>query len=368
MTPNAEHWLKRWSSAGLIDPATSARISDWERNQQTTQKFSGPVRLLIGLGGLTIAASILLFVAAHWDTLSPFARFMLVTSTVAAFHIGGGVMATRFPVLSTTLHAVGTAALGAGIFLAAQIFHLQEHWPGGIMLWAIGAWVGWFLLRDRPHVLWVAILTPAWLIGEWIVVAEHYPFGGIVAASGTLLLAVAYMASMRKGLRALGDAALLPLVWIAATSALWVPHHTDFAPAPLAMMLFGWVVAFLGPIALTWALNRSQLRAVALAGLWTAVMILIAQTYEAISLLFYLWLAVGSVSVIAWGLREVQRIWVNLGVFGFALTILVFYFSSLFDKLGRSMSLLVLGILLLAGGWILERVRKRLLTKLEGAV
>ena len=46
------------------------------------------------------------------------------------------------PALSATLHACGTIGLGAGIFLSGQIFNLQEHWPGGLLLWAIGAWVG----------------------------------------------------------------------------------------------------------------------------------------------------------------------------------------------------------------------------------
>jgi len=42
------------------------------------------------------------------------------------------------------------AALGGGIFLSGQIFHLQEHWPGGLLLWAAGAWVGWWLLGQWP--------------------------------------------------------------------------------------------------------------------------------------------------------------------------------------------------------------------------
>ena len=53
------------------------------------------------------------------------------------FHLGGAY-ADRVPALALTLHACGTAALGGGIFLAGQIFHLQEHWPGGLMLWARG--------------------------------------------------------------------------------------------------------------------------------------------------------------------------------------------------------------------------------------
>ena len=123
--------------------------------------------LAIALGGLLLAAGVLLFVAAHWDTLSPAWRFTLVLTMVAVMHVAGAIASTRFSALSTTLHAVGTICLGAGIFLTGQIFNLQEHWPGGVMLWALGAWVAWAFLRDWPQAGLAAILTPAWLAGEW---------------------------------------------------------------------------------------------------------------------------------------------------------------------------------------------------------
>ena len=94
-------------------------------------------------------------------------RFGLVLGLVAVFHISAALISKHFPALSTTFHAVGTVCLGAGIFLAGQIFHLQEHWPGGVMLWAFGAWIAWALLRDWVQAGFVAVLMPVWLAGEW---------------------------------------------------------------------------------------------------------------------------------------------------------------------------------------------------------
>ena len=64
---------------------------------------------------------------------------------------------------------------------------------------------------------------------------------------------------------------------------------------------------------------------------------------------------------------------INLGMAGFAITVVAFFFSSVMDKLGRSASLIVLGTLLLAGGWQWEKLRRRLLAAspcrtLEGKV
>jgi len=49
-------------------------------------------------------------------------------------------------------------------------------------------------------------------------------------------------------------------------------------------------------------------------------------------------------------------------VVGFAITVGWFYFSNIMDKFGRSLGLIGLGILFLAGGWALERTRRRLVT------
>jgi uncharacterized membrane protein len=73
----------------------------------------------------------------------------------------------------------------------------------------------------------------------------------------------------------------------------------------------------------------------------------------------------GSIGLIVWGLQEERKERINLGVAGFALTILFFYFSNVMDKLGRSASLIGLGFLFLLGGWLLERTRRQLVARLE---
>jgi len=46
---------------------------------------------------------------------------------------------------------------------------------------------------------------------------------------------------------------------------------------------------------------------------------------------------------------------------GFGATVTWFYFSNIFDKFGRSLRLIGLGVLFLAGGWALEKTRRGLL-------
>jgi uncharacterized membrane protein len=82
----------------------------------------------------------------------------------------------------------------------------------------------------------------------------------------------------------------------------------------------------------------------------------------------YFWAGLGALGLIGWGLLERRRERINLGVAGFAVTLMIFYFSDVMDKLGRSASLIGLGVLFLFGGWALERTRRELVARVSGGM
>ena len=368
-----EDHLRQWTAEGLIEPAISERIRAYEAQRDQAQGLRWPVLLAIGLGGLLLCAGVLLFVAAHWDALSPSIRFALVLALVAIFHAGGAAT-ERFSALSVTLHAVGTVSLGAGIFLTGQIFHLQEHWPAGLMLWALGAWIAWGLLRDWPQAALAALLTPAWLCAEWIEATRSISGSEKMMLHGLLLLAISYFtaitrgneSSVRKSLTWIGALTLFPL-------AASVPVAGSFAwtvPSALGIELYilAWALFVIVPLAVAWRLRGSGVWMNFIAALWVIALGATSQSFRGdVNVAAYAGWAVGSVGLMAWGLREERKVWINVGVAGFGLTVLFFYFSNVMDKLGRSASLIGLGLLFLLGGWLLERLRRRLVAQLENA-
>jgi uncharacterized membrane protein len=163
LAPPLEKQLERWLSAGVLDAGAAARIRAFEQSQASSERLRWPVLLALALGGITLCAGVLLFVAAHWDELSPAWRFSLVLLLVAAFPVAGTFTSERFPALSVTFYTIGTVCVGAGVFLAAQIFNLQEHWPNGILLWAIGALAGWsFCATGRRRRCWLCLCLRGW--------------------------------------------------------------------------------------------------------------------------------------------------------------------------------------------------------------
>jgi uncharacterized membrane protein len=362
MPPPWESPLQRWIEAGLLDRDAAARIRAWESERPAGSSPRWPAWLALGLGGLLLGAGLLLFVAAHWDGLGPAQRFLLVLVVVGGLHLAGAFTADRSPGLSAAFHTCGTVSLGGGIFLSGQIFHLQEHWPGGLLLWAIGAWIGWWLLRQWPQAAAGALLAPAWLAGEWIVATEGMR-GGAVLGTFLVLLALAYLgsepssaryAALRRALVWIGALGLIPavltLVLVSSGSRM------DGAP-PTGLAVLGWIGAVGLPVGVGAGLRRSSLPALAVAAIWAvAGTFLVSQGGVGP----YLWCAVLAVGVIAWGVHDRRAERINLGIAGFALTVLVFYFSDVMDKLGRSASLIGLGLLFLGGGYLLEQTRRRL--------
>lgn len=381
MAERWENYLKRWAGAGLIEPAAAERIRAYESEHGQARGLRWPALLAIGLGGLLLGAGVLLFVAAHWDALSPSMRFGVVLLLVALFHVAAALAADRFPALSTTLHAVGTISLGAGIFLAGQIFHLQEHWPGGVMLWALGSWIAWALLRDWPQAALAALLTPMWLSSEWLEATQGWSGSEKIFTQGLLLLAITYFTSLlsdketpvRKALAWIGGLTLIP-------AAIAVMHSGEFLirrqlPLPVGYQVSGWIVALAGPLLLAWRLRRNAAWMNIIAALWVVALGTTSLTLSAASesLLRHAWRELGaygicwlgSIGLIAWGLQEARKERINLGIVAFALTVVNFYFSTAMDKLGRAASLIGLGLLFLLGGWLLEKIRRRLVAQLE---
>jgi uncharacterized membrane protein len=366
MDRSTEQLIERWRSGGVIDDATATRIRAWER-EHATPHGSRFARFAFGFGGLLLGAGVLLFVAANWPQMSPAARMATLVGTVALLHVAGGLAASRSASLATTLHAVGTGAFGGAVFLAGQVFNLEEHWPLGLLIWALGAAVALLVRRDWPHVVWVALLVPAWLVGEW---QAEFRFGHSRAVPfvGLFVLALAYLSAVgpgrdapwRRALARLGAIALVPIAVFLPFGLVPLPDGWSTAGFASA----GWGVAIVLPLAVG-VLLRGRAAWPLLVGLaFVITLTLLDDDRSSHRLLVHLMCAGASAGLVAWGLRESHALRVNLGVLGFALSVLWFYYDGLFDRLGRSLGLVVLGVLFIGGGWWLERTRRRLLGRI----
>lgn len=377
MATDWQESLNRWVSVGVIDAPTADRVRDWEKQHGKESGRSRFALLAFAFGGLLLISGVLLFVASNWQSLSPSGRFMLLLATVAAFHAGGSFGARFSEGLATTLHAIGTGALGGGIFLSGQTFNLAESWPEAFGFWALGAAAGLYFLRDWPHVLLTAVLAPVWLLSEWAdySILRNSPAMVRPAASGALLLAFAYISavsassrtSWREVLARLGAVAVIPAAIVLGSQGAW---NQGFDPEPVSGVAnsVAWVVAIVLPFGLALLLRGKDAVYMLAPLLWVLAIGQIDAGSDPQFLLLIGLFALGSVGLVVWGLRQRYPLFVNIGVIGFFLSILAFYFaSSLFDKLGRSLGLIGAGLLFIGGGLLLERTRRRIIGQIEEA-
>jgi uncharacterized membrane protein len=385
--PDLETYLARWQSAGVIDAPIAARIRAHETERQRPAGIQWQVAVALIFGGILLAAGVALFVNAHWDEISPLGRYLLVVAMVTVFHLGGGFARSRFAALSTTLHAVGTLSTGAAIALVGQIFNIQEHWPAAVLLWAIAALFGWMLLRDQAQQIISVLLVPAWLICEWIDAASRFQGGNVYTGRILVVWATLYLTFFLNERRRLVwgiTYAVAAIALVVGTGLILAGWDMESWKAggflPLHTRLWGWsILALLPALAALVRFRRSMFPVLVMIAAATLLPFcsyvrtynaggpyVHAYTYSEPNIFSHLLVTAMAIFLGWWGLRQNSKALVNYGIIAFGISVAWFYFTDLFDKLGRSLGLIGLGILFLAGGWALERTRRRLIAQISG--
>ncbi len=382
-----ESLLSRWQSAGVLDGQSAARIRAYESSQKPSGGLRWQSVVALVLGAILLACGVVLFVSAHWDDLGPGARFVLVMAMVAVFHIAGGLTRDQFHGMSSALHAVGTVATGAAIALVGQIFNIEEHWPAAVLLWAIAALAGWILLNDEAQQTLTLLMVPAWIFSELAYSTENQIGGRAYQGRFLFVWAILYLTffvgSRRKVAKGIlfGAAAIAGLVGIVLMLEGWRSWYGTPAFVPFSTRVWGWgaiaalpliVALFKGykglippvaavalTIALPWCESRSVQHYNYGNGMESTM------TFDFPNLAAHAVVTAFTVFLIWWGVRVASRSLVNLGIVSFAVSVGWFYFSNIFDKIGRSLGLIGLGILFLAGGWVLEMTRRRLIAGIK---
>lgn len=376
--------LQRWTSAGILDEVSAERIRAFEAAREHPAGQRWQVLLALIFGGILLAAGISLFVAAHWDELSPAVRFTVALGMVVVLHLGGMLARPRFDRLAIVLHGVGTVAAGAAIALVGQIFNIQEHWPAAVLLWALCALAGWALLHDQVQQTISLLLLPAWIVCEWAARSDGYRGADVFGARMVAVFAAAYLTSFLSEKKKLVFGVLFAAASIAlVVSALlladsyssWSQWPKD-ATMPVHLAVLAWLCIAVLPLAFAWRFNRPAVLPVLVILLMAIVLPhLYALQYQEYSkwqtptptLLAHALVALVAAFLAWWGVQQRSRAIINYGVVGFGLAVLWFYFSGVMGKLERSFSLMLLGLLFLGGGWLLEKTRRRLVRHIAEA-
>lgn len=182
-------WLLRetvvWQAEGLVSPTQSAQILDQYESAEvsSSRQHSWALTVLMSVAGLLVALAVLLLISYNWQELPQTVKLLLIFGSLSTAHgLGYWLRIHRQArVLSEASFFFGSLLYGAGIWLIAQIFHLNSHYPDGMWWWAVGVLPLAMLMETALlHVLCVGLLATwcgmeilgfshlgAWLFGRW---------------------------------------------------------------------------------------------------------------------------------------------------------------------------------------------------------
>jgi uncharacterized membrane protein len=367
------------------------------------------------LGVILIGAAAMSFVGANWEQMSKLVRLIVLFGAMGAAFAGAAMLHAVRPAISGALVLLGVLMFGANIMLIAQTYHINAHYPDGLLLWGAGAIVAAALAPSRASLALALGLGAMWTWQErWdFDQALHLPFllywGVCAALAGWLnwrpgvhlaaLALIMWLVLSFEGLQVLlgwNDVqmaslyALGPLaIWAANATfkseaerhALTVEHYAvvAFVAAFWSLHLFGsqtghaasWtgVAVILGLAAIgaaAYGLRSGAHTAIDVAGVaffCAATFGFVVGTNDPeVARRFYACIAI--LIVILWllsrGVRVEDRFLINLSLIGFGAWVLYAYFVVFGALMDQAVFLGAGGLLLIGLSLVLDRVRRRL--------
>jgi len=250
----------------------------------------------------------------------------------------------------------------------------------------VAAIAGWVLLRDQAQQTLALLLIPAWITSELAYYANTHIgaeiYLGRLLFTWSVLYLTFFVRSERKAMQGIlfAAAAIASVVGTVLMLSAWISYSSTQTFIPFSTRFCGWVAIAVLPLVIgAFHGHKGLIPIVAAVAYvlalpwcyrsWTETYNFANQTHTYVraepNLLAHALVAAFAVFLCGWGVRLGSRALVNLGIVGFAIAVAWFYFSNIFTALGRSLGLIGLGILFLAGGWALEKTRRSILTHLN---
>lgn len=417
----------RWVREGLISEEQRTQITGLYPAEAGSSR-DRTVLIISILGSLLVGAGVILFFAANWAAIPAAVKVAsILFATVGAYGTGyylefvhGG-----YPRIGHSLIFLGTLFYGAGIWLIAQIFHLESRFPNGFLLWAIGILPMAWAAASVPMLYLSAALLGLWTVMEQTSFETYNSLFPILALGAVLPLARRLRSALVEsgvlvglffwfvlnvgrldfpgpatheglliarplllygvmilcfGLLRLGEERVyLAVGAVGSLIALYIltfnmESAAASAPGLLAGSLFlkAGLLLFLGATVAAGYLvarRREADRTPVLIGLLPLVVTaltvhLIPQIPRMITANALL--LAGTIGLVIMGIQRRSELLINLGLAAFVGHLLTRYFDLFFDAMDKSVFFIVGGILLLGGGWLLERNRRRWIGEIGG--
>ncbi|HQU73284.1 MAG TPA: DUF2157 domain-containing protein [Calditrichia bacterium] len=179
--------IEAWVKEGIITPEQAQLLINRYHLDDDPPWYRQSGFILKALAILLAGMALLLVISQNWHHLSLFARSavglipLLTAYAIGLFYFLRGEEDSA----ELALFFAGIA-LGANIFLQAQIYHISAYFPDGILWWMIGLFPVAWLFRSRLHLGGILFLFLIWISQQ--LQFHQLSYLGLVLFAGLLYL------------------------------------------------------------------------------------------------------------------------------------------------------------------------------------
>ena len=389
---------RQWEADGIITAEQAEAIRN--RYASDSPEAGGSaignrvVSVIAIMGAALIGLGIIAFIAANWSEIPKLAKLAMMVVGTPAIYVIGWFIGYRFGYarIGIAIILLGAIAFGASIHLVAQTYHVPVNHPNLVPLWFLGVIPLAYITRSRPMlglsiILFLAaagfraqewvpelnsedtilLLPGLLLLGAFLFAAgrmqarfaDTRQFARICDISGLLVAAAGiYFLSFEQSWWDIGRSRLS---FNALTVEYWVMVAIAVIVIAAMVAVAAWRDAGQRTGRIWWEAGAVGAMAVIAAAMWLGLAFGGAWLWW----VFNLVMLAGVLAMVAAGYRWNRAYLINLAVPIFAITLFTRYFEFGLSLLGQSVAFIVAGVILLAGGFGMEYLRRRLLRRMR---
>lgn len=397
--------LSRWEADGVItaeqSQAIRARYSPAELAPRLARARGRLVTGLSIIGVVLVGLGVIFFFAANWDGIDRWPKLAIILASIFLAHGLGYYLRYHrdYQRVGSAMVLLACIIYGAGVHLVGQVYNVDVNDPRLMLFWFLGVLPLVYIVKSQPiqflglvlFFLAVGFRLPGWTDdvsrGEAVLGASLFLILGLfILALGRMKEEIAAFRPYSEVFELVGMITALGAVFVltfkdvlSSDGGLFVQGDTEIA--------FRIVIVAAGALTLALVLSTAWLhrrneQSFTLNGIeGVAIVVLLAAAYVVMgvdgdldgngdvlfTVVFNALLALALLGVLVSGYLRGKEAWVNIGLAFIGINIIARYFEYSWDLLDRSLIFVAAGVILLLGGYLVERGRQAMLDRIRMA-
>ena len=397
--------LSRWEADGVITAeqrqAIRARYSPAELAPRLARARGRLVTGLSIIGVVLVGLGVIFFFAANWDGIDRWPKLAIILASIFLAHGLGYYLRYHrdYQRVGSAMVLLACIIYGAGVHLVGQVYNVDVNDPRLMLFWFLGVLPLVYIVKSQPiqflglvlFFLAVGFRLPGWTDdvsrGEAVLGASLFLILGLfILALGRMKEEIAAFRPYSEVFELVGMITALGAVFVltfkdvlSSDGGLFVQGDTEIA--------FRIVIVAAGALTLALVLSTAWLhrrneQSFTLNGIeGVAIVVLLAAAYVVMgvdgdldgngdvlfTVVFNALLALALLGVLVSGYLRGKEAWVNIGLAFIGINIIARYFEYSWDLLDRSLIFVAAGVILLLGGYLVERGRQAMLDRIRMA-